>query len=48
MNISKLLKNDYYLNSSISFFKSNFEKRLKFIQKKIFYLMKFQILLIIV
>ncbi len=36
MNISKLLKSDYYLNSSTSFFKSNFEKRLKFIQKKKF------------
>ena len=48
MNIEKLLKNDYYLNSSVSFFKSNFEKRLNFLQKKISYLMKFQILLIIV
>ena len=48
MNITKLLKNDYYLNSSISFFRLNFEKRLKFIKKKISYLMKFQILLIIV
>ena len=36
MNISKLLKNDYYLNSSVSFFKDNFEKRLKFIQNKKF------------
>jgi len=36
MNISKILKSDYYLNSSTSFFKSNFEKRLKFIQKKKF------------
>ena len=36
MNIVKLLKNDYYLNSSISYFKSNFDKRLKFIQKKNF------------
>ena len=36
MNISKFLKNDYYLNSSISFFKSNFEERLKFIRKKNF------------
>ena len=48
MNISKLLKDHYYLDSSISFFKSNFEKRLKFIKKKNSYLMKFQILLIIV
>ena len=36
MNISILIKNNYYLNSSISFFKENFEKRLKFIQKKRF------------
>ena len=36
MNISKLLKDRYYLDSSISFFKSNFEKRLKFIKKKKF------------
>ena len=36
MNIVKLLKNDYYLNSSISYFKINFEKRLKFLQKKNF------------
>ena len=36
MNITKILKSDYYLNSSISFFKSNFEKRLKFIEKKNF------------
>ena len=36
MNIEKLLKNDYYLNSSISFFRLNFEKRLKFIKKKNF------------
>ena len=36
MNIVKLLKNDYYLNSSISYFKINFEKRLKFLQKKKF------------
>ncbi len=36
MNISIHLKKNYYLNSSISFFKENFEKRLKFIQKKRF------------
>ena len=36
MNIAKLLKNDYYLSSSISYFKINFEKRLKFLQKKKF------------
>ena len=36
MKIEKLLKNDYYLNSSVSFFKSNFEKRLNFLQKKNF------------
>ena len=33
MNITKLLKNDYYLNSSISFFRLNFEKKLKFIKQ---------------
>ena len=48
MNISKLLKYDYYLNSSITYFKSNFENRVKFIKKKNFYLMKYLILLIIV
>jgi len=36
MSISKLFKNDYYLNSSINFFKSNYEKRLKFLKKKNF------------
>ena len=36
MNILKLFKNDYYLSSSISYFKINFEKRLKFLQKKNF------------
>ena len=36
MNISILLKNNYYLDSSVSFFKENFEKRLKFIHKKKF------------
>ena len=36
MNILKNLKNDYFLHSSINFFKSNFEKRLQFIEKKKF------------
>ena len=36
MNNSKLLKYEYYLNSSILFFKSNFEKRIKFLNKKNF------------
>ena len=36
MKISELSKNNYYLNSSISFFKNNFEKRIKFINKKKF------------
>ena len=34
MNNSKLIKYEYYLNSSILFFKSNFEKRIKFLKKK--------------
>ena len=36
MKILKLLENNYYLNSSISFFKTNSEKRIKFINKKKF------------
>ena len=36
MNISKFLKYDYYLNSSLTYFKSNFENRVKFIRKKKF------------
>ena len=36
MKISKLSENNYYLDSSISFFKSNFKKRIKFIDKKKF------------
>tara|TARA_Y100000591_G_C21823489_1_gene695091 strand:+ start:200 stop:1624 length:1425 start_codon:yes stop_codon:yes gene_type:complete len=36
MKILKLSENNYYLNSSILFFKSNFEKRKKFIDKKKF------------
>ena len=36
MNISKFLKYDYYLNPSLSYFKSNFENRVKFIRKKKF------------
>ena len=34
MKISEISKNNYYLNSSISFFKNNFEKRIQFINKK--------------
>ncbi len=36
MDNSKLHKYEYYLNSSISFFKSNFEKRINFLKKKNF------------
>lgn len=36
MNSSKFLKINYYLESSILFFKSNFEKRIKFLNKKSF------------
>ncbi len=36
MNNNKLTKKEYYLNSSILFFKTNFEKRLKFLKKKIY------------
>lgn len=36
MKISKLSENNYYLDSSVSFFKSNFKKRIKFIDKKKF------------
>ena len=36
MDNLKFLKENYYLNSSISYFKSNFEKRIKFIKQKIF------------
>ena len=36
MDNLKFLKKNYYLNSSISYFKSNFEKRIKFIKQKIF------------
>lgn len=32
----KILKDNYYINSSIVFFKSNFEKRSKFIKSKIY------------
>ena len=48
MNKSNLLNDGYYLNSSISFFKLNFEKRLKFLKIKIFYFQKYQVFLIIV
>ena len=36
MKKSNLLNDSYYLDSSISFFKSNFEKRLKFLKDKNF------------
>ena len=36
MNNKEPSKNDYYLNSSILFFRTNFEKRLKFLKKKIY------------
>ena len=36
MKISKLSENNYYLDSSVSFFKSNFKKRIEFIDKKKF------------
>ena len=36
MKISKLSENNYYLDSSVLFFKSNFKKRIKFIDKKKF------------
>ena len=36
MSSSKFLKYEYYLNSSITYFKSNFEKRAKFLNKKKF------------
>ena len=36
MNNLKHLKYEYYLNSSILFFKTNFEKRIKFLKKKNF------------
>ena len=36
MSGSKFLRYEYYLNSSISFFKFNYEKRLKFLNKKNF------------
>ena len=36
MSSLKFLKDEYYLNSSILYFKSNFEKRIKFIKKKVF------------
>ena len=36
MKISKLQDNNYYLNSSILFFKSFFYKRIEFINKKKF------------
>ena len=36
MNISRFLRYNYYLNSSITYFKSNFENRVKFIKKKKF------------
>ena len=36
MSGSKFLRYEYYLNSSISFFKLNYERRLKFLNKKNF------------
>ena len=36
MNNKESSKNNYYLNSSILFFRTNFEKRLKFLKKKIY------------
>ncbi len=36
MKILKMFKNEYYLKSSLLYFKSNFEKRLKFLKNKIF------------
>ena len=36
MNNSEPQKHEYYLNSSISFFKKNFEKRINFLKKKNF------------
>ena len=36
MENKKQSNKDYYLNSSIQFFKTNFEKRLKFLKKKIY------------
>ena len=34
--MSKIVKNEYYLKSNLSFFKSKYEKRLKFLKKKNF------------
>ena len=36
MNNKNFSKYEYYLESSILFFKSNFEKRIEFLKKKIF------------
>ena len=36
MKISDFSNNTYYLNSSLTFFKENFKKRLRFIKKKNF------------
>ena len=36
MSGSKFIRYEYYLNSSISFFKLNYERRLKFLNKKNF------------
>ncbi len=36
MNNNELSKKEYYLNSSILFFKTHFEKRLKFLNRKIY------------
>ena len=34
--MSKIVKDEYYLQSSLSFFKSKYEKRLKFLKNKNF------------
>ena len=34
--MSKIVKDEYYLQSSLSFFKLKYEKRLKFLKKKNF------------
>ena len=36
MKFSKIIEKNYYLNSSLIFFKNSFEKRINFINKKIF------------
>ena len=36
MNNNEISKKEYYLNSSILFFKTHYEKRLKFLKRKIY------------